>query len=991
MANPINPYVAGNPVGDSPAFIGRADVLREVLRVLRRPQDNAIVLYGQRRIGKTSILQQLATWLPHEGQYCPVYFDLQDKAALSLGKVLEVLARTIAHSLSQPAPDLSPDPEVAFREVWLPSVLTNLQNGSCLVLLFDEFDVLADPKVGQAAAAFFPYLRDLLASDRQRLKFVFAIGRNVDDLAKIALSLFKVTSTRRISLLNRNDAAELVHLSQKNDTLIWHDEAVDRVWKLTNGHPYLTQQLCSHVWEIVYDEEHTEPPAVTLANIEAAIPHALDASRNMLEWLWDGLPPAEQVVLSALTEAGPGPITQKELERLLRESGIRVVIRELQDAPKLLQDWDLIEPVEGGHRFRVELLRRWIAEYKPLCRVQEGLDRIEPAAENLYRAALELYRGGQLDQAIGLLQQAISVNPNHVRASELLADILLAQGQLTEARQLLERLYEYQPVTARSRLVQVLLAQAQIAESDDERLTLYKQVVDLEPAQPEAIAGQKRIWQQRGDNALQSDDLYAALAAYQAADLADKVVEVEQEIHRRADVFISYSHHDKDWVQNCLLPQLESANARVWIDFRDFQPGTPILSEVERAVSKSRKTLLVLTPDYLASEWTDFEHVLTQTLDPASRGQRLIPLLLKPCELPPRIRALTYLDFTDSDQVTLQLERLIAAVRSETRLIQAPKVESPARTVPTQPRRELPDLARLRQMLAKYFDESELRDLCFELSIEYDDLPGVSKGSKVREIVAYLDRRERTSELVNLVQRLRPKAPWEDTLWVTREARPKRVKARQGFFDERILKLDELRQKISDHFNEEELRTLCFDMQVDYEALPGWSKDDKVRELVSYFERHGRILELARVIQQQRPGVSWEYVGSERVLRVLRDPIWQGIGAIVGILAMIVVFLLTIPSLQLLFTTAPTPTTTPTAMPTQLPVTPYPTSRTCRTLRSTWAYPQPDETKVSGQNLDVDKSVLVTGQIGDGKWLVIQLPNYINSWYTLSADVKCSQ
>jgi hypothetical protein len=51
MAIPFNPYVAGNPVGDSSTFIGRADVLRAVLRVLRRPQDNAIVLYGQRRKG----------------------------------------------------------------------------------------------------------------------------------------------------------------------------------------------------------------------------------------------------------------------------------------------------------------------------------------------------------------------------------------------------------------------------------------------------------------------------------------------------------------------------------------------------------------------------------------------------------------------------------------------------------------------------------------------------------------------------------------------------------------------------------------------------------------------------------------------------------------------------------------------------------------------------------------------------------------------------
>jgi hypothetical protein len=31
----LNPYIAGNPVGGGEAFIGRADVLREVLRVLR--------------------------------------------------------------------------------------------------------------------------------------------------------------------------------------------------------------------------------------------------------------------------------------------------------------------------------------------------------------------------------------------------------------------------------------------------------------------------------------------------------------------------------------------------------------------------------------------------------------------------------------------------------------------------------------------------------------------------------------------------------------------------------------------------------------------------------------------------------------------------------------------------------------------------------------------------------------------------------------------
>ncbi|MEN8215530.1 MAG: substrate-binding domain-containing protein [Pseudomonadota bacterium] len=64
----------------------------------------------------------------------------------------------------------------------------------------------------------------------------------------------------------------------------------------------------------------------------------------MPEWLWDGLPPAERVVAAALAEAGAGVIYDAQLEHLLYESGVRVVIRELQNAPQLLQDWDLIEP-----------------------------------------------------------------------------------------------------------------------------------------------------------------------------------------------------------------------------------------------------------------------------------------------------------------------------------------------------------------------------------------------------------------------------------------------------------------------------------------------------------------------------------------------------------------------------------------------------------------------------------------------------------------------
>jgi len=530
MSHPINPYIAGNPVGNRTAFVGRADIVRDVVQMLRRPEDNAIVLYGQRRIGKTSVLQHLEAQLPTQGNYCPVYFDLQDKATLTLGQVLSGLAQEIAHALKQTKPDLGDDPEITFRDTWLPNVLQSLPKDSALVLLFDEFDVLAAPDAKQAGAAFFPYLRQILTYDPQRLNFIFVIGRNVDDLDNIALSLFKGVDTKHVSLLNQEYSKKLVRLSEANNSLTWSDEAVEYVWQRTNGHAFLTQQLCSHVWETAYDDAPETVPTATPEDVENVIFEALDASRNSLEWLWDGLPPAARVVASILAEAGPKPMTEEALEKWLHEKGVRVVIRELQNAHRQLQEWDLLEPADGGYRFRVELLRLWIEENKPLKRVQEELDRIEPVAENLFRAAQGLYYAEQLEQAAYLLRQSIGLNPNHVSANQLLADILLAQGQAQEAKKLLERLYEYQPFVARPRLIQALLALAQSNDNEDEPLKLYEQVLKLDAEQPEAQNGRIEIWQQRGDEAYKAGDLETALAAYKTANLGDKVAEVEQEI-----------------------------------------------------------------------------------------------------------------------------------------------------------------------------------------------------------------------------------------------------------------------------------------------------------------------------------------------------------------------------------------------------------------------------------------------------------------------------
>jgi tetratricopeptide (TPR) repeat protein len=500
---PDNPYITGKSVGNSPAFVGRDDVLREVVRVLRLLQDNAIVLFGQRRIGKTSILRELEAKLPTEGNYCPIFFDLLDKAQQPLGEVLQELAQIISDVLQQEAPDLGADPETTFRQVWLPELLKKLPPEKTLVLLFDEFDVLDDPKVEQAAGAFFPYLRHLLSIDPKRLNFVFAIGRKIDDLNNIALSLFKEIATKRVSLLNHENTVKLVRLSETNQTLNWTNDAIEKIWQQTSGHPYLTQRFCSHVWNNLYDKNPGKRPTATLKEVEIAWPEVLDASRSALEWLWDGLGSAERIVASALAEKGANPITEVQLKKTLSESGVRMMIRELQNAPRILQDWDLIEAADGGYRFRVELLRRWIAEYKPLNQVQNELDRIEPVADDLYNAAKIFYANHKLYDALTSLRQAVSSNPNHVGANLLLADILLAKKQSFEACEILERLYTYQSSAAvREKWVQALLALAQSVNRKKEQIKLYKRVLVLDAGHPEAKSQLRKI-QRRRENASQ--------------------------------------------------------------------------------------------------------------------------------------------------------------------------------------------------------------------------------------------------------------------------------------------------------------------------------------------------------------------------------------------------------------------------------------------------------------------------------------------------------
>lgn len=127
------------------------------------------------------------------------------------------------------------------------------------------------------------------------------------------------------------------------------------------------------------------------------------------------------------------------------------------------------------------------------------------------------------------------------------------------------------------------------------------------------------------------------------------------------DAFISYSHNDSQWVKKILIPKLESHNFKVIIDYRDFRGGSFSIEEMERAVIQSRNVILVLTEDYLKSNWSKFENIMAQSLDPSAIQRKIIPILRKSCKIPLRLKILHYRDMrtNDIDQWELLIQDLI--------------------------------------------------------------------------------------------------------------------------------------------------------------------------------------------------------------------------------------------------------------------------------------------------------------------------------------------
>nr|WHT06285.1 toll like receptor 21 [Syngnathoides biaculeatus] len=83
----------------------------------------------------------------------------------------------------------------------------------------------------------------------------------------------------------------------------------------------------------------------------------------------------------------------------------------------------------------------------------------------------------------------------------------------------------------------------------------------------------------------------------------------EEEENCIYDAFVSYNSNDEEWVMVQLLPNLEGngSSLKLCLHHRDFEPGRDIIDNIVTAVYSSRKTICVVSRNFLQSEWCSLE------------------------------------------------------------------------------------------------------------------------------------------------------------------------------------------------------------------------------------------------------------------------------------------------------------------------------------------------------------------------------------------------
>lgn len=135
-----------------------------------------------------------------------------------------------------------------------------------------------------------------------------------------------------------------------------------------------------------------------------------------------------------------------------------------------------------------------------------------------------------------------------------------------------------------------------------------------------------------------------------------------------------------------------------------------------------------------------------------------------------------------------------------------------------------------------------------------------------------------------------------------------------------VSKVSALREILVESLNLEEFRTLCYDLSIDYDELPGESKTAKCRELIAYLQRRDQLDTLIAHLETSRTDLQ-EELAAIKSLPVSARTLLVACAAIVVVAIATYLAFGARPNTPAVptVTTSPSPTATPTSTPTPIP------------------------------------------------------------------------
>lgn len=370
-----NPYNTGVPIRNKEMFYGREEDLEFLkARLTSTTTNNIVMLSGQRRSGKTSLMYQLendTSWLsPH----FPVLIDLQSLALkTNVTQLLAAIATCIHESLKERSVgvpkvnihDFERDPTATFDKFL--GRTTQTLAGNKLILLFDEFETLEQSiRKEQLDPGFLDYLRSVMQR-HEGINFLLAGAPRMRTMTEnYWATFFNITTSRTLSKLKADDARKLI-VEPTWDSLQYDEFAVEKIRQLTGDQAYLIHAVCEALVRHCNKKQKTR---VNTNDVNMTIDMLLENGVNQFAWIWQQSSPEEQFLLSILAQdrGEEGRVfSLADLKEEYDEQGLVYSQEEVMELLQHLVHEDFIEERLNGKQFRIPvgLIRAWLREEWP--------------------------------------------------------------------------------------------------------------------------------------------------------------------------------------------------------------------------------------------------------------------------------------------------------------------------------------------------------------------------------------------------------------------------------------------------------------------------------------------------------------------------------------------------------------------------------------------------------------------------------------------------